>query len=101
MVMKGGKKRALSPAKEGEAATIEEVPLTRSVSTRLSGAHSSYVTFTFPRLVSTLLSRSLFHLRYFQGIRGRASQEVDQMDQQDQSVGLGRQRPQLQVVLDY
>jgi ribosome biogenesis protein BRX1 len=29
MVMKGGKKRALSPAKEGEAATIEEVPLTR------------------------------------------------------------------------
>ena len=33
MVMKGGKKRALSPAKEGEAATIEEVPLTRSVST--------------------------------------------------------------------
>ena len=38
MVMKGGKKRALSPAKEGEAATIEEVPLTRSVSTRLSGS---------------------------------------------------------------
>ena len=33
MVMKGGKKRALSPAKEGEAATIEEVPLTRSLST--------------------------------------------------------------------
>ena len=31
MVTKGGKKRALSPAKEGEAATIEEVPLTRLV----------------------------------------------------------------------
>ena len=36
MVTKGGKKRALSPAKEGEAATLEEVPLTRSVLTLLT-----------------------------------------------------------------
>ena len=36
MVMKGGKKRALSPAKEGEAAALEEVPLTRSVKHGLS-----------------------------------------------------------------
>ena len=44
MVTKGGKKRALSPAKEGEAATIEEVPLTRLVKDLLKkGVSKSFV----------------------------------------------------------
>ena len=42
MVTKGGKKRALSPAKEGEAATIEEVPLTRLVKDLLKSSFQKF-----------------------------------------------------------